>query len=121
MWDFIKYDTFEIKDIPVVKFGRQLRLKDGSKLVIGRNKEENEYIQQIDNDKFIHIRTKGIPGPHSLLRKTASKEDKELAAKIILTYTKAKPNEVYTLMFENEEIKASAFPSRDYIKPYNIF
>jgi hypothetical protein len=36
MFDFIKYDNFEVKDIPVMKFGRHFRLSDRAKLVIGR-------------------------------------------------------------------------------------
>jgi tRNA-specific 2-thiouridylase len=35
--DFVKHDKFEVKDIPVMKFGRHLRLSDGAKLVVGRN------------------------------------------------------------------------------------
>jgi tRNA-specific 2-thiouridylase len=120
MWDFIKYDTFEIKDIPVMKFGRHLRLPDGAKLVIGRNKDENKPLKEIKNDKFLHIITKGIPGPHSLISKNASKNDKELAAKIILTYTKAQPNQEYIVSFEGEDINTSPFLSREDIKPYMI-
>ena len=40
MFDFIKHDKFEVKDIPLMKFGRHLRLDDGAKLVVGRNKDE---------------------------------------------------------------------------------
>jgi len=121
MWDFIKYDTFEIKDIPVMKYGRHLRLKDGAKLVIGRNKEENQPLQEIENDKFYHLKTIGIPGPHSLLSKNATNDDKLLASKIILTYTKAKPNETYKIGFDDKsEIETSPFESREEIKPYFI-
>lgn len=44
MFDFIRYDTFEVRDIKLMKFGRHLRLKDGAKLVIGRNQEENAHL-----------------------------------------------------------------------------
>jgi len=120
MWDFIKYDTFEKEDIPVMKFGRHLRLPEGAKLVIGRNKEENQPLQEIQNKKFIHIKTKGIPGPHSLLSLKATPADKALAARIILTYTKAKPNERHTLVFEDEELEATPLASRAEIAPYAI-
>jgi tRNA-specific 2-thiouridylase len=52
MFDIVKYDTFEVKDIPVMKFGRHLRLSDKAKLVVGRNKEENEHLRGIENDKY---------------------------------------------------------------------
>ena len=120
MFDFIKYDTFEVKDIPVMKYGRHFRLKDGAKFVVGRNKEENEHLQNIDNDKYYHLKTVGIPGPHGLLSKNATEEEKEFAAKAMLTYTKAKPDESFSVAFDGEEVTASAFDSRDVMKPYTI-
>jgi len=120
MFDFIKYDNFEVKDIPVMKFGRHLRLKDGAKLVVGRNQEENAHLQKIDNDKYLHIKTVGIPGPHSLLSKNASEEDKELSAKIVLTYCKTKTDESYIISFDEKEVNASPFLSRNELKPFMI-
>ncbi|MGE4419214.1 MAG: argininosuccinate synthase domain-containing protein [Sulfurimonas sp.] len=121
MFDFIKYDKFEVKDIPVMKFGRHLRLPDGAKLVVGRNKDENVHLQEINNDKYYHIKTIGLPGPHSLLSKNATKADKELAVKIILTYCKTQENKTYTLSFDQEEeLQATAFDSREKIQPYTI-
>lgn len=121
MFDFIRYDTFEVRDIPVMKFGRHLRLKDGAKLVVGRNKDENVHLQNIDNDKYYHIKTLGLPGPHSLLSKNATEADKELSAKIILTYCKTKEGVEYNLAFDKDEsITATPFASRDEIKPYTV-
>ena len=120
MFDFIKHDKFEVKDIPVMKFGRHFRLEDGAKLVIGRNKEENEYLQNIDNDKYYHIRTIGLPGPHSLLSKGATKEDKDKATQAILTYCKTSIESSYTLSYDGEEVTGSPFSSREAMKPFTI-
>ncbi|SFV69678.1 tRNA (5-methylaminomethyl-2-thiouridylate)-methyltransferase [hydrothermal vent metagenome] len=120
MFDFIKYDTFEVRDIPVMKYGRHFRLQDGAKFVVGRNKEENQHLQAIDNDKYYHLKTVGIPGPHGLLSKSATQEEKDFAAKAILTYTKAKPDEHFIVSFDGEEVTVSAFASRDVMQPYTI-
>jgi len=120
MVDFIKYDKFEVKDIPIMKFGRHLRLSDGAKLVVGRNKDENAHLQNINNDKFYHVKTIGLPGPHAMLSINASDEDKELATKIILTYCKTSPNNTYTLSYDGEEVQGSPLKSRDEIQPYTI-
>ena len=120
MFDFIKFDKFEVKDIPVMKFGRHFRLPDGAKLVIGRDKEENQHLQNIDNDKYYHIKTVGLPGPHSLLSKNASQEDKEIAIKAILTYCKTNIENNYTLSFDGEEFVGSPFESREVMKDYSI-
>ncbi|MEN8302495.1 MAG: argininosuccinate synthase domain-containing protein [Campylobacterota bacterium] len=120
MFDFIKYDKFEVKDIPVMKFGRHFRLPDGAKLVIGRDKEENQYLQDIDNDKYYHIKTVGLPGPHALLSKSATPEDKELSANAILTYCKTSVDNSYTLSYDGEEVTSSPFTSREAMKPFSI-
>ncbi|MCD6433694.1 MAG: 7-cyano-7-deazaguanine synthase [Sulfurimonas sp.] len=120
MFDFIEYDKFEVKDIPLMKFGRHFRLRDSAKLVIGRNKEENEHLQNIDNDKYYHIKTVGFPGPHAMLSKNASEKDRDLSAKAILTYCKTSPQKSYPLSYDGEEIQSSPFESREEMKPFNI-
>lgn len=120
MRDFIKYDTFEVRDIPVMKFGRHFRLSDGAKLVVGRDKEENQHLQEIENDKFFHIKTVGIPGPHALLSKNASFTDRELATKAILTYCKTTTQETYTLSFDGIEVTGSPFESRKKMQEFSI-
>jgi len=112
MFDFIKFDKFEVKDIPVMKFGRHFRLSDGAKLVIGRNQEENQHLQEIENDKYYHIKTVGLPGPHSLLSKNASQEDKQIATRAILTYCKTKADTQYTLSYDGIEMVGKPFDSR---------
>ena len=121
MFDFIAHEKdFEVKDIPVMKFGRHLRLSGGAKLVVGRNKEENEHLQKIDNDKYYHLKTVGIPGPHGLLSKNASEADKELAVKVMLSYTKANQEDAYAISFDGVEINGSPFETRAEANAFNI-
>ena len=120
MSDFIKYDKFEVEDIQLIKFGRHLRLPDSSKLVIGRDKEENEILENIKNSKMEFIKLKEIAGPLSLISKTATKEDRTLAAKIILTFTKANKNEEYDVVFEKEIVKATPFEHRSKAMEYYV-
>ena len=120
MFDFIKYDKFEVRDIPLMKFGRHFRLSDGAKLVIGRNQEENGYLQNIDNDKYFHIKTVGLPGPHAMLSKSASESDKVIATKAILTYCKTDAESTYTLSYDEQEVQGSPFSSRDEMKAFVI-
>ncbi len=121
MFDFIAHERdFEVKDIPVMKFGRHLRLSDGAKLVVGRNQEENEHLQKINNDKYYHLKTIGIPGPHGLLSKNASETDKELSVRVMLSYTKANQEDVYTISFDDAQIDGSPFESRAEANAFNI-
>ncbi len=121
MNDYIKYDdNFEVQDIKVLKWGRHLRLQEGAKLVIGRDQDENEFLQEIVNDKFIHIKTERIPGPHCLLSKDASEADRTFAARAILTYCKTDPESTYTLDFEGESVQVQPLASRLEAAKYSI-
>lgn len=120
IFDYIKFDKFEVKDIPVMKFGRHFRLPDGAKLVIGRNKEENEHLQNIDNDKFYHLKTVGLPGPHALLNKKASQADKDLAIQMVLTYCKTSVEETYKVAIDGEVYTNSPLASRQEAQNYSI-
>jgi len=86
--DFIAHDTFEVADIPTLKYGRQLRLPEGAKLIIGRNAEDNAVLEAIENPKYIHLSTE-LVGPHAMLSRNASDNDRVLAAKLVLAYCKA--------------------------------
>jgi tRNA-specific 2-thiouridylase len=121
MNDYIKHDDkFEVQDIKILKWGRHFRLPDGAKMVIGRQQDENEKLQEIVNDKFVHIKTDGIPGPHCLLSKDASVADKAFAARAILTYCKTDPEKEYKLDFEGESVLVQPLASRAEANKYNI-
>ena len=119
--DYIKHDeTFEVPDIPVLKWGRHFRLPEGAKMVIGRDQEENVKLQEIDNAKFIHIETVGVPGPHVLLSKNASESDRDLALRSILTYCKTSPYREYSLDVNGETVSVFPLESRAEAAKYSI-
>lgn len=118
--DFISHDTFEIADIPTLKYGRQLRLPGGAKLIIGRHAEDNEKLEAIQNSKYLHVSTGELIGPHSLISKNAGEKDKTLAAKLILAYCKAGFEGEQTLDFEGEKITVPCDLSRKEAAKYFI-
>lgn len=117
--DFIAHDTFSVEDIPTLKYGRQLRLPEGAKFIIGRNAEDNEILESIQNKKFIHIDTE-LFGPHSLISANASYNDKVLAAKLMLAYCKQDFNGEQTLMFGEEAVTTVSDMSRHDAQKYFI-
>lgn len=117
--DFIAHDTFTVADIPTLKYGRQLRLPDGAKLIIGRNAEDNEVLKAIENPKYIPISTE-LVGPHAMLSTNASDNDRMLAAKLILAYCKAGFEGEQTLMFGDVGLTAVSDLSRNDAQKYFI-
>ncbi len=117
--DHIKYDNFNIEDIEVLKWGRHFRLPGGAKLVVSRNKEENEKLSAIEVSKYTLFRLP-LPGPLSLISKNASQEDKKLAARIALTYSKAKPDETYEVQIGKEKFHTNPFENKSEAQRYFV-
>lgn len=117
--DFIAHDTFEVADIITLKYGRQLRLPGGAKLIIGRDENDNTKLEAIENPKFTHINTELI-GPHAMISAQASEADKILAAKLVLAYCKAGFEGEQTLDFGEEKISTLSDLSRKEAAQYFI-
>jgi len=109
--EFVAHDTLTIEEIELLKYGRHFRLPDGAKLTVGRDKEDNEGLQAITSDKYIPVKLP-IGGPFSLLSADASDEDKALAAKIAITYTRSSANESYGVSVGEELFEVSPFSSK---------
>ena len=122
MKDFIKYDTFEIEDINILKHGRHFRLSYGAKLVVGRDEEENNFIDSVVSHKFnlLHVEEE-INSPSSLLSITATPEDIMEACKIILTFTKAEKGKNYSIRVGEKMIMQSPYPTREEARKYLIY
>jgi len=118
--EFLQHDKLNISDIALLKAGRHLRLNGGAKLIIGRDKEENELLQNSQNEKFISLKAHDISGPYALLSCCANDEDKNLAAKLVLTFCKTNPEEVYTVRVGEENIQTSPFRTREEAHLYLI-
>ncbi len=82
-----------LNDIELLKVGRHFRLSPEAKLVVGRNKDENEIIKALAAESDIIIESKDYVGPISILRST--KRDNSLisrCASITLRYSDAPKN-----------------------------
>jgi tRNA-specific 2-thiouridylase len=118
--DIIKHEKFEVADIDLLKAGRHLRLPSGAKLVIGRNKDDNEKLKKIENPKYVFARALDISGPLSLLSANANEFDKKLAAKLILTYTKTPADHEGSVKIGDEIVNALPFESKEYAKEFFV-
>ncbi len=115
--EFIEFDTFEVEDIELLKFGRHFRLPDGAKLAVGRDKEDNEGLQNIKSDKYVSIKLP-IAGPFSLLSANASTEDKALAAKLAMTYVRSSAQDCYDVEVGGETVTVSPFAEKKEAQQY---
>lgn len=120
MREFLKHDSLHVEDIDTLKNGRHLRLPDGAKLIIGRNQDENAFLEKAMNDKFLKIKIDKIPGPFSLLSADASKEDRELSIRVVLTFAKTIVGQDYGVFIGDDCIKAQPLATREDAQQYFV-
>lgn len=78
--DLFGQEKFSLEEIELLKLGRHFRLSRDIKLVVGRNKEENEQLKGFFQDGDFLFKAKNLKGPISLLKK-GNKIDDEIIEK----------------------------------------
>ena len=79
-----------VKDVELLKVGRQFRLSPQAKLVVGRNKANNDEIKKFVEFEDYLIQAEDFPGPLGLLRGRPDEKDLETAAAVVTGYGKGK-------------------------------
>jgi tRNA-specific 2-thiouridylase len=115
--EFIEHESFGVEDIDLLKYGRHFRLPDGSKLVVGRHKEDNEALSKIENSDYVSFRLP-VAGPYNLIHKDATKSEQELAAKIALTYAKTQSDKSYNVEVLGNCYNLTPFKSKEEAQKY---
>ncbi|MBE3606700.1 argininosuccinate synthase [Campylobacter sp. RM13119] len=114
--DYLKFDKDMRKiDVTWLKLGRHLRLKNGAKLIIGRDEADNNALEENPNDKFnaIEFNEKDdIVGARSFLSINADNDDKEFAARLALAYTKAPKDKLYEVKIGDEILNVMPFEDK---------
>jgi tRNA-specific 2-thiouridylase len=78
------------RDVELLKVGRQYRLSPQAKLTLGRNRETNEAINDLEDDRHLLLRAESFSGPLGLVSGHPSVEDLQQAAAIVAAYGKGK-------------------------------
>jgi len=115
--EFIEFEEFSVEAIDLLKFGRHFRLPDGAKLIVGRHKEDNEAMQKVSHKDYISFRLP-VAGPYNLINKNATTTEKELAAKIAITYAKSQKGKTYTVQIGQENYQVEPFENKSEAQKY---
>jgi len=73
--DLFAQKQYSLEEIELLKLGRHFRLDRGVKLVVGRNKNENEKIQEFFREGDLLFKAKNLKGPISLLKGVCQLDD----------------------------------------------
>ncbi len=80
-----------IEDVRMLATGRHFRLKSKTKVVMGRDQQENRVIETHCRQGDLLIKPAVLPGPSALCRSPRTGEDVAVAAGLVLSYMKGWP------------------------------
>jgi len=100
---FEHIETPTTNDIDLLKIGRHFRLDQNTKLIVGRNKDENEIMHALALSNDILLEAKEHVGPTTLLRGNGIEKHIEFSAKITLRYSDAPKNETGVVTVHKNE------------------
>ncbi len=113
-------ETPTTNDIDLLKIGRHFRFDAKTKLIVGRNRDENEMLKALALSVDVLLETKDHVGPVSLLRGDDSMTNLKLACNITFRYSDA-PKELLGIVIMQKngtksEISASNIAEQEYLK-----
>jgi len=97
--DLFTQESFSLEEIELLKLGRHFRLSTNIKLVVGRNKEENEKIKEFFQEGDFLFKAKNLKSPVSLLKGVCQVNDGFIDKSCQITARYCDRNEE-----ENEEV-----------------
>lgn len=85
--DLMRYGKLNLNEVELLKVGRHFRLAQNLKLVVGRNKKENERLLNLSQEKDYLFMPKDIAGPTALGRGEFNDELIKISCGIIARYS----------------------------------
>ncbi len=82
-----------VNHLETLKLGRHFRISIDSKVVVGRNKRENERLRDLAAKEDVILNTVSVPGPTVLMSGSLLTETIDPATRITLSYSDAKEGE----------------------------
>lgn len=109
---FSHTDNPTTNDIDLLKIGRHFRLDKTTKLIVGRNQDENNMIKALALPNDIVFYAKDHVGPNTLLRGVNVENHKQISAAITLRYSDAPKETLGIVIVEKANDKLEISISR---------
>ena len=107
--DLFKHiETPTTNDIDLLKIGRHFRLDENTKLIVGRNENENGMIKSLALPNDILLEAKEHVGPIVMLRGQTGDKYIEFSASVTLRYSDAPKNKIGVVtVHKNEDVEVA--------------
>lgn len=107
----------EFKDINLLRIGRHFRFSPECKIIVGRNKEENDMLISLSDSRDHTLKVEGYGSPITLIAGKATDKALTLAASLCARYSDAKhlPEVNVTVSMKEEKYYLKVQPARSEI------
>ena len=79
-----------IEDLAFLRLGRHFRMSENCKIIVGRDRDENEALISLDNGHSVSLQVESHAGPVVLIRGEATEEIIQTAASLCARYSDAR-------------------------------
>ncbi len=101
--DLQKHGQLSLPSVRLVAVGRQFRISERAKLVVGRNQSENAVLMELIPPGDLLLRAVDRKGPIAVLSGAATEADRRIAAGIVASYADTGPSESPTIQIREGE------------------
>ena len=102
MIEFAGAENITVKDTVALGIGRHFRISDNSRVIVGRNKQENDYLEKNYNNKWI-LRASDVTGPVVVLFGEVSDENMKRAASITAKYCNDRKSNIISVTASRDD------------------
>ena len=121
MKDLIKFKPdFMLKDIELLKIGRHFRLPSGTKVIIGRNEQENNKLLNLAGDRMLRLEPQDVAGPVVLVESETNDEDIKTAAMLCSTYCKKTATWKHINVFKKDHQQTIRLGQKEHVSDKDI-
>jgi tRNA U34 2-thiouridine synthase MnmA/TrmU len=111
-------ERLTMDDVFILKAGRHFRLPNGAKLVVGRNQEENAFLEGYREGRC-SLEVLGHPGPLALVEESITGEDLHLAAAMTAGYSDARREPAVEVAYSGCSVDGSPSSGSIRVAPVN--
>jgi len=90
-------------DAELLKAGRQFRLSETAKLILGRKQADNERIKELIHPEHIILRADNFSGPLGLVSGSSTEAEIETAAALVAGYGKGRDEQEVKILLERDQ------------------
>ncbi|MEM2759723.1 MAG: hypothetical protein QXU32_04645 [Nitrososphaerales archaeon] len=100
---FLHTEKPTLNDTELLKVGRHFRIANNAKLIVGRNKDENDIISSLALAHDLLLEVKDYKGPVALLRGSHDEDMMRIAASIVCRYSDARAGNECAVTIKNSD------------------